>query len=268
VSEKAARPFVKWAGGKRKLLPQLLRHVPEKFGTYHEPFVGGGALFFALQPKDAYLSDYNERLVRAYRGVRDDVEGVICRLRNYPHDAAFYYELRQQDVDSMSDAAVAAWFVYLNKIGFNGLYRVNRKNRFNVPFGSQKNPTICDQDNLRACSDCLRHAEVEKEDFVAVLNRARAGDFVYFDPPYVPLSVTESFVSYTDAGFGMQDHCRLRDVALELKRRSVTVLLSNSATETVRELYRKHFTLEEVLADRSINSNASKRGPVKELVIT
>ena len=144
TSEGPRRPFVKWAGGKRQLLPELLRHVPERFGRYFEPFVGGGALFFALRPPSAVLTDFNERLIRTYRGVRNDVEGVIRRLEEFRHEESFYYEQRDRDIDAGTDADVAAWFIYLNKVGFNGLYRVNRNNRFNVPFGSHKNPTICD----------------------------------------------------------------------------------------------------------------------------
>ncbi|HNS95816.1 MAG TPA: DNA adenine methylase [Polyangiaceae bacterium] len=262
-----AKPFVKWAGGKRKLVPLLLRHAPKTFGTYHEPFVGGGALFYALRPSRAVLTDANARLVRTYRGIRDDVEGVIERLRSYPHDHDFFMKLRKTKVDEGSDADVAAWFVYLNKTGFNGLYRVNRNNEFNVPFGDQPNPTICDEDNLRACSRTLRQTDIEVQDFSEVLTRARKGDLVYFDPPYLPLSASSSFVAYTQGGFGPQDHERLRDVALMLKRRGVHVLLSNSAHPLVRELYGKHFHIEEVLAARAINSRGDRRGPIRELVI-
>ncbi len=262
-----ARPFVKWAGGKRKLVPQLLAHVPARFGAYHEPFVGGGALFYALNPDTAFLSDANERLVRTYQGIRDDVEGVIRRLSRYPHDQEFYLRFRKENIDGGSDADVAAWLIYLNKTGFNGLYRVNRKNEFNVPFGAQTNPTICDEVNLRACAERLRRAKVRREDFARVLERARRGDFVYFDPPYMPSSVTSSFVSYTKGGFGPEDHRRLRDVALALKRRGVRVLLSNSSHPFVRQLYGDGFEIEEVLAARAINSRGDRRGPVRELLI-
>lgn len=266
--ERVAKPFVKWAGGKRRLVPHLLRHVPTRFGAYHEPFVGGGALFYELKPVVAHLSDANERLVRTYRGIRDDVDGVIRRLRSYPHDQEFFLSMRKEDVDAGSDADVAAWFIYLNKTGFNGLYRVNRKNEFNVPFGDQSNPTICDEDNLRACARLLCRAEIEVEDFTGVLRRARRGDLVYFDPPYLPLSLSSSFVSYTKGGFGPEDHRKLRDVALALKRRGVTVLLSNSSHPLVCELYGEHFHIEEVLAARAINSRGDRRGPVREVLIS
>lgn len=267
VAMHSARPFVKWAGGKRRLVSQLLCHLPERIRVYHEPFVGGGALFYALRPKLAHLSDANERLVRTYQGVRDDVEGVIRHLRRYPHDENFYLKMRRMNVDDGTDAEVAAWLIYLNKTGFNGLYRVNRKNEFNVPFGAQNNPTICDEHNLRACSRQLSRTEIRREDFSAVLERADPGDVVYFDPPYMPVSVSSSFVSYTNGGFGPEDHRRLRDVALELKRRGVRVLLSNSSAPVVRELYVEHFVIEEVLAARAINSRGDRRGLVREVLI-
>ena len=154
-----SRPFLKWAGGKRQLLPELLRHVPQRFGGYYEPFVGGAALFFALQPKRAVLGDFNNRLARSYRGVRNDVESVISLLRSYPHSRAFFDEFRRQKADAGSDADVAAWLIYLNRTAFNGLYRVNRSNEFNTPFGSYKNPTICAPELLRSCSVGLQTAE-------------------------------------------------------------------------------------------------------------
>ena len=152
------RPFIKWAGGKRQLVPELLRFVPEKYGTYFEPFVGGAALFFALRPGAAVLADSNERLIKTYRGVAEDVEQVIALLRTWPHDRDLFLKLRRADTASMNDAEVAAWFIYLNRTAFNGLYRVNRQNQFNVPFGRYENPTICDAAGLRACSAVLRRS--------------------------------------------------------------------------------------------------------------
>lgn len=261
------RPFVKWVGGKRQLLPQLLARIPKQFGTYHEPFVGGGALFFERLPNSAVLSDRNERLVRTYRAIRDSVEDVIALLSGYRHDKAFFLDLRSRDIDSGSDVEVAAWFLYLNRTAYNGLYRVNSRNVFNVPFGRYVSPRICDAENLRACSAALQHADVRHEGFEAVLDRARRGDFVYFDPPYVPLSATSNFSQYTADDFGRDQQVHLRDVALELKRRGVHVLLSNSSAGFVRELYRPYFEIEEVFATRMINSVGSKRGAVAELLM-
>ena len=261
------RPFVKWVGGKRQLLPQLLRHVPERFGRYFEPFVGGGALFFALRPPAAVLTDVNARLIRTYRGVKNDVEQVIRLLESYPHDPQFFYELRDRDVDSGTDAEVAAWFIYLNKVGFNGLYRVNRKNRFNVPFGRHKNPAICDEATLRSCSAALESAALEVADFADAVADAGPGDLVYFDPPYVPLSVTSNFTSYASGGFGPDAQVRLRDLALSLKQRGVHVILSNSSADFVRDLYQPSFITTEVSATRLVNSKVTRRGAITELVI-
>jgi DNA adenine methylase len=272
--EGSCRPFVKWAGGKRQLLPELQRYVPAHFERYIEAFVGGGALFFELAPglasarePRALLADVNQRLIRTYQGVRDSVEDVIALLRDYLHEEQFYYRVRERAIDALSDAEVAAWLIYLNKIGFNGLYRVNRQNRFNVPFGRHKNPTICDEQTLRACSRALAGVELQVSSFEQTAERAQAGDLVYFDPPYVPLSVTSSFTKYTQHGFDAEAQRRLRDVALALKRRGVHVLLSNSSASSVRELYGDGFEIVEVSATRNVNSKATGRGAVTELVI-
>jgi DNA adenine methylase len=213
------------------------------------------------------LADVNERLIRTYRGVQNSVEQVIHLLRGYPHTSEFFYKLREKDIDNASDAELAAWFIYLNKTSFNGLYRVNRGNRYNVPFGRYVNPMICDERTLRECSAALRGVELLVEDFAKVVARANQGDFVYFDPPYVPLSVTSSFTSYTAAGFGGSEQRRLRDTALKLKKRGVRILLSNSSSSLVRDLYQDEFELIEVPAIRLVNSKASARGAIFELLI-
>jgi DNA adenine methylase len=261
------RPFLKWAGGKRQLLASLRRLAPRDASTYFEPFVGGGALFFALQPKRAVLADVNERLIRTYKGVQNNVEEVIRQLEGFPHKPEFFYEFREKDIDAGTDADVAAWFIYLNKTGFNGLYRVNRDNRFNVPFGRYVNPTICDKDTLRACSAALAKAKLLVADFASVVKEAGRGDFVYFDPPYVPLSVTSSFTSYTSRGFGHQEQKRLRDTARKLKKRGVRVLLSNSSAPSVCDLYAEGFDITKVSATRLVNSKATARGAIVELLI-
>lgn len=261
------RPFLKWAGGKRQLVPELLRNAPARFNTYHEPFVGGGALFFALAPRRAVLYDNNLRLIRTWRAIRDDVEAVIARLRSYPHDKAFFLEMRERDIDREADAEVAAWLIYLNRTAYNGLYRVNRRNVFNVPFGRYSAPTICDAENLRACSRALQGVRLLHTDFTSALELCERGDFVYFDPPYAPLSPTSSFTAYTADGFGPEEQIRLRDTALALKRRGVDVLLSNSASKFVREIYAEGFEVEEVLAMRAINCHGERRGQIAELII-
>jgi DNA adenine methylase len=261
-----AHPFLKWVGGKRQLLPQIARYVPHTFGTYHEPFVGAGALFFHLQPRRARLTDGNARLIRAYAGIRNGCDRVIDLLSSYPHTRDFFLRLRKADIDCRSDEEVAAWLIYLNRTGYNGLYRVNSKNEFNVPFGDYAKPKICDATNLKACARALESARIGVADFADVLRHAKRGDFVYFDPPYVPLSVTSSFTSYTMGRFGMDDQRRLRDVALALTKRGVQVLISNSSSPAVRELY-AGFEQHEVSARRAINCNAAGRKAVTELLI-
>ena len=264
----SARPFVKWVGGKRQLIHELEPRIPTRFNTYHEPFVGGGALFFHMLPERAILADTNERLVRTYLGVRDDVEAVIDLLSSYPHDRDFFMRMRAIDIDTRSNVEVAAWFIYLNRTGFNGLYRVNRSNVYNVPFGDYDNPTICDADNLRKCAIALRYAEIRHTSFETVIDRALPGDFVYFDPPYVPLSASSSFTSYTKNGFGMREQEKLRDVARALKAKGVRVLLSNSSAPEVYSLYgTEGFELATVGAMRAVNCKASGRGKVQELII-
>lgn len=262
------KPFVKWAGGKRQLLTEIRHLVPPRYGTYHEPFLGGGAVFFALSPVKAFLSDSNERLVRSYNGIKKHLEEVLSLLKGYKRTRPFFLEMRGRDIDrSPSDAEVAAWFIFLNKTGFNGLYRVNSKNLFNVPYGDNKNAQIYDEENLRACSRALAHAKIECEDYSAVLKRAKRGDLVYFDPPYMPLSATSYFTSYTAKGFTREDQIKLRGVALELKDKGVHVLLSNSSRAA--ELYKsREFSLVRVLAARPVNSKAGGRGKIEELLIT
>ena len=241
--------------------------VPPFSGTYHEPFVGGGALFFALRPRNAILCDCNQRLVRAYRGLRDHAEQVIQRLQACPYEKGFYLDQRERDIDTENDLEVAVWLTYLNRTGFNGLYRVNRRNQFNVPFGRHIRPLICDEANLRACSSVLQRAQVLHDGFDSVERRAKPGDFVYFDPPYEPVSSTSNFTSYTSAGFGMDDQQALRDLALRLKHRGVQVMISNSSAKPIYRLYQKHFKIHEVQALRKINCRRDRRGLVKELII-
>jgi DNA adenine methylase len=272
-----AKPFLKWVGGKRQLLVEIEKRLPESYsGRYFEPFLGGGALFFhltnsaRLAPKTAVLADTNERLVRAYQGVRDDVDGVLKLLSTYQkkNSKKFFYEMRARDIDAEDrDAEVAAWLVYLNRTGYNGLYRVNSKNRFNVPFGRYANPGIHDPETLRRCADALSVADMRLEDFEKATASAKKNDLVYFDPPYVPLSATSSFASYTSGGFDRSEQKRLRDVALSLKKKGVRVLLSNSSAKVVWDLYEKHFVIKEVQATRLVNSKASRRGAVTEVLI-
>lgn len=268
VDARRPKPFVKWAGGKRKLLDKILQHIPARYGTYHEPFLGGGALFFALTPGKARLSDSNERLVRTYQGIKDDVEGVIALLKEYPRTRDFFMDFRKRDIDRSSDTEVAAWFIFLNKLGYNGLYRVNSKNVFNVPYGDYANPNVCDEVNLRACARSLVNATITRQDFSHALKQVKPGDLVYFDPPYVPLSATSKFTSYTAEGFTGEDQIRLRDAALQLRRKRVHVLISNSSAAAPLYKAEDGFSSVEVLVGRSVNSKGDGRGKIAELLIT
>lgn len=268
AGERRAAPFLKWAGGKRRLVPRLLELAPTSFGTYYEPFLGGGALFFALRPERAVLSDANRRLMRTYAAVRDDVDRVVALLRRSPHTKEFFLRARRLRVDDADDVSAAAWLIYLNRTAFNGLYRVNARGEFNVPFGRYANPTICDEPGLGAASRALRRAELRCGDFAEAASQAVAGDLVYFDPPYAPASPTSSFTAYTPGGFTLNDHRRLRDLAAELKARDVHVMVSNSATPAVLEMYSAGFEVTRVSAGRAIAADGSRREKVTELIIT
>ena len=272
---KKASPILKWAGGKRQLIEVLLKHTPKQFERYYEPFVGGGALFFSLAPQKACLGDSNLRLIRTYRAIQHSVEEVIERLsllstRYHAGDQdaaqAMFYEARSQTPDEGSDVDMAVWLIFMNKTCYNGLYRVNRKNVFNVPFGRYKRPSICDEEKLRAVSQALQGVDLVVGDFAAAVAKSGPGDFVYFDPPYVPLTETSGFTSYSVNGFGHAEQVRLRDLALDLKSRGARVLLSNSWTSTVVDLYR-HFEVEKVVARRAIGADANTRKVVYEALI-
>ena len=267
------RPFIKWAGGKSKLIKELVSRLPQAFDSYHEPFIGSGALFFKLfrdgKINRARLTDLNDELIDTYEAIRNHPDEVIRELSGYPYDRDFYYSLRERDPRTLDLPARAARMIYLNKTGYNGLYRVNQRGAFNVPFGRYKNPRYVDEANIRAVSLALQQIDIHHAPFESVLDHAQPGDLVYFDPPYVPLSATANFTAYYAGGFSMQDQRRLRDVCVELTRREVWVILSNSDTPVVRELYSgSPFTISEVYANRAINSNATRRGKTTELTIT
>ena len=261
-----ATPFIKWVGGKTSLLPELLKHVPGKVRRYHEPFVGGGALFFAVQPKRAILCDHNPELVHTYTQVRDDVSGVLDALSHHVYARDHFERVRALDPKTLAPVDRAARFIYLNKTCFNGLWRVNRAGRFNVPIGRYTNPRFCDPGTLVRASHALQGVQVLHLPFEAALERAAPGDFVYLDPPYDPVSVTASFASYTKDGFSWADQERLAQACVRLNRRGVRFLLSNSATARIRELY-QGFEQRLVRAPRAINSKASGRGSVDEILV-
>jgi DNA adenine methylase len=267
-------PFVKWVGGKKKLLNQLLPLFPE-FKNYYEPFAGGGAVFFGLQPANAILGDCNEDLIEAYKCVRDFPENLILRLKTHQqaHSPKHYYQVREIYRDGKQSALMgivdwAAIFIYLNKTCFNGLYRKNKQGQFNTPIGRYSNPGICQPEIIHAASQALQSVTLKTGDFSAIASLATSpDDFVYFDPPYYPLNATSNFTSYTQDGFSLADQVRLRDLCLELRSRGVKIAVSNSDCQTIRELY-QDFNLHQIWAARSINSKAGDRGKISELLIT
>ncbi len=272
MSRITPRPFLKWVGGKGQLLNKLIERTPPRFGAYHEPFLGGGAFYFALQRmgriREAHLADLNWELIDTFRSVRDQPDQILARLETFRHTETFFYDMRRKNPRRMKPVNRAARMIFLNKTCFNGLYRVNQKGKFNVPFGRFKNPKYRDPDNLLAVSEALNPAKLHNASFHSVMDRAKAGDFVYFDPPYVPVSDTANFTCYQAKGFTYIDQIMLRDVARQLSERGVYVMLSNSAAPLVRELYGDNFILTEIKARRNVNRDASKRGKVGEYLIT
>ena len=300
AGNRALRPFLKWAGGKRQLLPALRDFYPDGFGTYHEPFLGSGAVFFDLAGRLANgrvrLTDVNADLIGCWLRLRDNPDEVIAGLRELAMDYRkapdeHFYRVRNDEFNPARREIMngnglraeaytpdlAAMFIYLNRTGYNGLFRLNSTGLFNVPRGRYKNPRICDEDNLRRVSSTLSalSARIEHASFDAVLQSARAGDLVYFDPPYAPLSTTARFTSYTSDGFGSEDQRHLQRVLIELAQRKCHVVLSNSTAPEIAGLYdgnkdaeRVGLRAHTVPARRAINSDASRRGHVDEYVIT
>jgi DNA adenine methylase len=266
-------PVLKWVGGKRSLIPHILRLLPldYKQRTYHEPFFGGGALFFMLKPTRGSINDINSRLINFYRVVRDDPEALINLAIEYRYEKETFYKLREHyNRDTLSPTEDAALTLYLNKTAFNGLYRVNSKGEFNVPFGRYTNPTIVDKDRIRAASKQLKNIEILQKDFTYVVEKAEEGSICYFDPPYLPVSDTANFTSYARDGFTWTDQVRLRDACIKLHEKGVLFVLSNSYVEKLVDFYRdvSDFKIHTVQANRAINSKATSRGPVKEALIT
>jgi DNA adenine methylase len=265
------KPFLKWAGGKGRLLSQYEPFFPKTFDTYYEPFLGGGAVFFHLigRARKAVLGDINPELVNVYRCVRDHVDAVVDLLQQHKalHCRDYYYWVRQQQT-GISEVERAARLIYLNKTCFNGLYRENSRGHFNVPMGRYKNPAICDPELLTSAAFALRSAKIVEFSFETILDWPLSReDFIYFDPPYHPISATSSFTGYNRYGFTQTDQERLAEVFATLAERGVRVMLSNSDCDLIRQLY-QGFNLHTMQAARAINSNARRRGKINELLIT
>jgi len=264
-------PFLKWAGGKRQLLSQIDLYIPKSFNKYIEPFVGGGALFFYLLPKNAILNDINQDLINTYRVIKENVSELITSLKKHKNEEEYFYKIRSVDRNldefkTWSDVEKASRIIYLNRCCYNGLYRVNSKGYFNAPFGKYKNPKICNEENLKLVHKVLKDVKLMNISFELCLNYAKKDDFIYFDPPYVPISESANFTSYTKSSFKKEDQIKLFNVFKELDQKGCKLLLSNSYNEFILKLY-KNYQINIVYAKRAINSNPDKRGEIKELLI-
>ena len=267
-------PILKWVGGKRQLLSEIIPLIDESCDNYVEPFIGGGAVLFRLQPKKAIINDYNTELINVYRTVRDDLDGLVALLKEHEkyNSSDYYYEVRAldrtPDFDKMSNLERAARIIYLNKTCYNGLYRVNSLGQFNSPYGKYKNPNIVNEVVLRAISKYLNGNEISirSGDYKDVLNDIEKNSFVYLDPPYMPISSSSSFTGYTEGGFGYDKQVELKEECDKLNSKGVHFLQSNSDCEEIRELY-KAYRIKVVKAKRAINSDAKKRGQINEVLI-
>ncbi len=275
--DKKAKPFLKWAGGKRQLLDIFDKIFPKGFKRFYEPMVGGGAVFFHLETNKAIINDSNKDLIRTYQVVRDNLVKLIEKLKKLKkrHKEKFYYQKRdqfnslklQEEITKKEKIKLAALFIYLNRTCFNGLYRVNQKGEFNVPIGSYKNPRVCNEENLIAVNKKLQNTKILCQDFEKAVDSVKTDDFVYFDPPYDPINETSNFTQYTNGGFGKKGQKRLAKTFKELDKKGAKVALSNSNTDFINDLYQK-FNIHTLKAKRSINSNGDDRGKIKEVLVT
>jgi DNA adenine methylase len=272
LQDKLVQPFLKWAGGKRQLLNEIKKYTPTEFNTFYEPFIGGGAVCFNLQPNRAVINDVNGELVNTYEVIRDHIHELISDLSKHKNDKQYFYSLRALDRSpnfrDLSSVARASRLIYLNKTCYNGLFRVNKQGQFNVPFGDYKKPNIVNEMTLRAVHNYLLSANVQvlNVDFADAVANALKGDFIYLDPPYDPVSDTSSFTGYNLDGFGPKEQVRLKETVDELTKRNCKVMLSNSATNFIKDLYHD-YNIITVEANRAINSNTTRRGKVAELLV-
>ena len=274
-SQSTLQPFTKWTGGKRQLLPIIKSLMPDNDNNYFEPFIGGGALFFDLSPDKAVINDFNNELINCYQQIKKYPQKLIELLAKHQENNSkeYYLELRSADrdnrIDKMTNVERAARIMYMLRVDFNGLYRVNSKNQFNVPYGRYKNPKIVDSDLILSISQYLNSNNIKilTGDFEKAVQDVVAGDFVYFDPPYIPLSETSAFTSYTHEGFTYEDQVRLRDCFKKLDEKGAFVMLSNSSSPLVEELY-KDFNIHKVEANRTNGAKTSSRGKISEIIVT
>lgn len=276
-AQRPLAPILKWVGGKRQLLPEIAKYVPDSYSLYVEPFLGGAAVLLHEQPAQARVNDSNAELINVYKCVKESASELIETLeehaqRNAEQGSEYYYSVRALDRSEkyreLSDVQRAARILYLNKTCFNGLFRVNSAGQLNVPYGKYKNPNIVNREQIFALEKYLNEAEVDMRcgDYKDCLVDLPQDGFVYLDPPYMPLSQTSSFTGYTQEGFGYQDQVTLRDECLKLREQGIAFLQSNSDCEAIRELY-KDFEIHTVSARRAVNSKAAKRGSITEVLI-
>lgn len=273
MKNKLVMPIVKWVGGKRQLITDIESNLPSKFNTYHEPFFGGGALLFHLQPKKAVINDYNEDLMNTYLCVKEYPDKLIESLKKHLNTSEYFYEIRDKDrtkstYKKMNIIEKSSRLIYLNKTCYNGLFRVNSSGQFNTPFGGYKNPNIVNEPTLKAVSKYFNDNDITilHGDYQDTLSYIHENDLVYLDPPYDPVSDTASFTGYSEIGFNKEDQIKLRDFCVQIHNRGAYFLLSNSATDFIKELY-KEFHIEIVKAKRPINSIGSKRGEIDEVLV-
>jgi len=278
-TNKVVRPFLKWAGGKRQLVPEIKeRYLPKNYNTYYEPFLGGGALLFELQPEHAVINDSNSELMNCYEAIKTVVDELIEDLSKHKNEKSYFYEIRDLDrvpgglaayQKETSAVQRASRIIFLNKTCYNGLFRVNSQGQFNVPFGRYKKPNFLEPEVLKSVSNYLNNNQVKilNTDFGEAVQSARKGDFIYFDPPYDPISDTASFTGYNINGFDQKQQERLKKTVDDLTHRGCKILLSNACTDFIRDLYGDEYTVDIVSASRAINSNTLKRGKIDEVLI-
>ena len=272
------RPFIKWAGGKTRVVNQILEFFPAEFDAYFEPFLGGGSLYFAIAPQKGNLNDMNHALISAYINIRDRCDALISELSRLQEEyyqlptletkQTYYYE-RRNEYNGLSLRSIrkSSLFIFLNKTCFNGMYRENTQGQYNIPFGKHMRPSICDVANLLAVSEVLKQINISCGSYELSLGNAKAGDFIYFDPPYAPINPTSKFTQYQAGGFTDKDQKKLRDLFRELSARGCYVMQSNSTAESIAELY-SDFYINKITVARSINSTGTKRGKIEEVLIT
>jgi DNA adenine methylase len=265
-------PFLKWVGGKRQIMPEIEQHLPKGIKSYIEPFIGGGAVLFHLQPKNAIINDFNSELVNVYNVIKNDLENLIVDLQKHRNESKYFYEIRALDrteaFENLTNVERASRIIYLNKTCYNGLYRVNNSGEFNSPFGKYKNPNIVNEPTLRAVSSYLNsnNIRIENTDYETILKEADRNSFVYLDPPYHPVSESSNFTGYVQGGWDESDQIRLKEACDWLNKKGVKFLQSNSSVDFIKELY-SEYQIHIIKANRAINSDGDKRGEVEEVLI-